>query len=714
MSWRDSFRALGDEGPSNMVALAAIIASIIGEAALRGSVALLVAAPFALLCRRRAAAQSLVWHVAFAGVLCLTVLSPALPSWAPPMPSAVQRIERIAAKLSPTWLSEDEGERTTIGPAPSAARGDVTVREQSLVPLRRRDIAIVAFILIWGLGVAWRVARAALERAWLRRVERDGRDVSEQLPGVTVTRRLSAIETSAVVVPMIWGLRRHRLLLPNGWRRWSKSVIDIVVRHEVAHLERHDLIAKACVEMVVSVFWFNPIVWIAARQAHLARERACDDHALRYDMTPEEYADALIKLTRLVRDSARRPRFALAVGRSGDLAARVHALLDANRSRTPLGTGHLLAGAVSGSILLAPVAVVRIAVPYPPRFMPVAASVLPTRVAVVGARGRALDSAFASLEGAGFSGVILVARDNEVVFRKAYGLADRARNIPVTVGTQFEVAGIMKAVTAAAVVDLVDRGLVSLDAPVSRYLPEIAGQPRSVTLRQLLLHTDGLNNVRHVTASRAAFLRDIADGPSAFPAGTSYSSNDAGHSLVAAVVEQVVGRPFDDFVLDRFINGAGLSATSIGRRARATTVGYVDGRDPRVPQPEHYEWGVRGSRGLLTTADDLHRWYLALSAGRIVSRRATEWLFSSHLATSKRFGQGFGWLLYDSASATAARSTPIPGRRRSGREAGFESELVHNPSGGWIAVILANTDDNALRSRVLETVGTVMSATPSN
>jgi hypothetical protein len=112
--------------------------------------------------------------------------------------------------------------------------------------------------------------------------------------------------------------------------------------------------------------------------------------------------------------------------------------------------------------------------------------------------------------------------------------------------------------------------------------------------------------------------------------------------------------------------------------------------------------------------DDLHRWYRTLSAAQLISPRATALLFARHYDTSKRFGQGFGWLVYDSTSAGPVRSAPTPGRRRSGREAGFESELVHNPGAGWTAVILANTDENTWRIRALDLVGAVMAAQQRN
>lgn len=86
-------------------------------------------------------------------------------------------------------------------------------------------------------------------------------------------------------------------------------------------------------------------------------------------------------------------------------------------------------------------------------------------------------------------------------------------------------------------------------------------------------------------------------------------------------------------------------------------------------------------------------------------------MLTPHIRTAKSFAQGYGWLLYDESSAEPFRSGPLPLVRRSGREPGFEAELVHDRSGQWIAIVLANSDV-LFRLRAIETVRAVVNAQP--
>ena len=334
---------------------------------------------------------------------------------------------------------------------------------------------------------------------------------------------------------------------------------------------------------------------------------------------------------------------------------------------------------------------------------------------VSGKVGRALDSAFAALDAGGLSGTVLVATDGGVVFAKGYGFADRSRRIPAAVNTRYRVAGMTKAFTAAAVADFIDRGLVSSDAPIARYLPEVSREVGGITVQQLLTHTDGLGHVTLVSpaASSAAFLGSLGTSPPEFAPGTSYGSNDTGHSVLAALVERITARPFEDYVHDRFLRAAGMRHSLLGGEMPGdrVAIGYAsDGGAAPVMSPPG-AWGVRGSRGLVTTADDLRRWYVALTDGRLVRQGALDLMFAPYLRTAKPFDQGYGWLLYDSLTAAPFRGGPVPVRRRSGREPGFEAELVHDPNDGWLAIVLLNTDDGR-RLDVIRSIRAVMNAHP--
>ncbi|HJU64199.1 MAG TPA: serine hydrolase domain-containing protein, partial [Gemmatimonadaceae bacterium] len=445
------------------------------------------------------------------------------------------------------------------------------------------------------------------------------------------------------------------------------------------------------------------------------------DEVVEAGVTPGAYAEALLVLLGLLRRSARSSGPALAIAGRRELARRIESLVDASRLRQRLSrraTASITvvalfgAGALSSISLAEPSAMT--GGDAPAGVPPCCDGAMPI---VAGAVGLALDSAFASMARDGFAGTVLVEYRGEVVFAKGFGLADRARRTPNRVTTRYHVAGITKVFTAAVTLALVDRALIELDAPVSRYLPELRGSVADVTIHQLLIHTDGLSDVheRHRPTSSSAFIRALNASSPAFRAGQSYGPGNAGHSLLALVVERIARQPFERVLREWMMQPAGMTSSFLrweaGVSMDSVALGYVrDGpADPVTPGPD--VWGVRGSRGLVTTVGDLHRWYMAYVTGRLVSRRSIESMRTPHVTTSKAFHQGYGWLLYDEGSTEPFRAGPAGLVRRSGRESGYEAELVHDIGGDWVAIVLVNSDA-LLRLRAIEAIRAVANAQP--
>jgi CubicO group peptidase (beta-lactamase class C family) len=586
-------------------------------------------------------------------------------------------------------------------------------------------------LLIWVGGVG--VALLRLLGSWLRLVAllrhtqpcTEG-PIEELLADSTsamgIRRQVRVLEGPSHISPLICGVLRPRLVLPSGWRVWPRSVLAAVLQHELAHVRRGDLVAQLVCDAAVALYWFNPLVWLAAREAHLASEQACDDEVLERGLAPAAYADALLLLVRMLRQGHRSPLPALGIAPRAELVQRVTALLDPSRPRRRL-SGRLATGLAAGATVTA----AALASMSPAEARGVAAGTTPvppccaalSAPVVAGALGRALDSAFSRLADSGFAGTVLIEYGGEVVLAKGFGLADRARRTPNTVTTRYHVAGITKLFTAVAIAELAQRGALDVGAPVSRYLPELQGRARigGITIHQLLTHTDGLSDVYAPIAppGPAAFLRALDSAAPAFVPGRSYGPGNSGHSLLALIIERITGRPFEQHLRERFLVPAGMNhsflRTERGVPLDSVAVGYIDHASARPVAPGPDVWGLRGSRGLVSTAGDLQRWYRALSSGRLLSRGAMAMMLTAHVRTAKAFGQGYGWLLHDESSAEPFRSGPLSLVRRSGREPGFEAELVHDRSHDWVAIVLVNSDV-LFRLRAIETIRAVANAQP--
>ena len=687
---------------------------VLADATARGSVIIGVAAVVAWCARRRAAAvRSVSWHLVAGVIVALPLVSGVLPRWRIDAPQVVSESRAAIA-------SRFASRATSVGGAPGESRIEAATPSDRATGAPFARVAepnandsvswlIAVLFALWAAGASVAVGQVALSLCRIVRIARRSRAadatvvarVAESLPGVSIPARVRVLEGPPHIAPMTWGFLRPRVLMPAGWDRWPESVAAAALAHELAHVRRHDLARQLPWDFARTMFWFNPLIAYAAGQSRLASEQACDDDVVGRGLAPTKYADALLLLVRELRGAGTARVPALGGGGNSELAKRITAVVDPSRprhaSRTLAGVTVLFVALVSGVTASASIA-----------------TETDPDVTVQGARGRALDSAFAVLGARGLSGTVLVATDHGVIFAKAYGFADRSRRAPATVSTRYHVAGIAKAFTAAAVVDLIDRGLVSADVPVRTYLPELGGDAGRVTVHQLLTHTDGLSGLRGLQgdAQPSAFLAALGSAQAVFAPGSSYGSTDVGHSVLAALVERVAGRPFEAHLRSRLLDPAGMTR-SFFRSERpggveGTAVGYAG--DVAVA-PATDAWGVRGSRGLVTTVYDLHRWYAALASGRLVRQSALDRMFTPYWRTDKPFEQGYGWLLYDDRAVLPFRGGPIAVRRRSGREPGFEAEMVHDPNGVWFAAVLLNTDDGR-RLDAIDAIRTVMNAHP--
>lgn len=220
--------------------------------------------------------------------------------------------------------------------------------------------------------------------------------------------------------------------------------------------------------------------------------------------------------------------------------------------------------------------------------------------------------------------VIAVVDDQRVVWVAGYGHADSARSIPVTPDTPFRVGSLTKPITAAAVLRLVDRGRIRLDAPVTDYLPDFRPvnpfAPSVPTIRQMLIHRSGLIREPPVGGSfdpnqptLRATVESLNASTLAAEPGTRTRYSNAGYAVLGRVIEKASGRAFTDVVTDEVLRPLGMTRTGFGVASRA--VGRretVFGRDDPAPM---FSLGMTPAGGLDATASDLARFWMMLFRG---------------------------------------------------------------------------------------------------
>lgn len=242
------------------------------------------------------------------------------------------------------------------------------------------------------------------------------------------------------------------------------------------------------------------------------------------------------------------------------------------------------------------------------------------------------------------SGNILVAEKGNVVYERSIGMANTATNTPVTASAAFQLASVSKIFTSVAILQLEEKGKLSLNDPVKKYIPELNNG--AITISQLLSHTSGLADLQILEkpfAQDTSKIFSIADIPSAInndmkafrsAPGEKWSYSNSGYNLLALVLEKITKTRFPDYIKKNIFKPAGMYNTYVNTLLikvndpnRATGYDYLNfapwilQRADSLKQ-NHIELmhldGLLGSSSIVSTVSDLLSFDRALYSGKIL------------------------------------------------------------------------------------------------
>lgn len=270
------------------------------------------------------------------------------------------------------------------------------------------------------------------------------------------------------------------------------------------------------------------------------------------------------------------------------------------------------------------------------------------------------------LEGFGFSGALLVAKDGKVLVESEQGLADRVRKIPVKADTLFDVGSVTKQFTSAAIMALESDGKLSVDNHISKYFANTPEDKRSVTIHHLLTHSAGLEmdfgDGDYEKVSRDEIVRRAMQSRLRSAPGERYAYSNAGYSLLAAIVEIVSAKKFDTFLRERLFAPAGMTSTGYSfpkEQVHKFARGYRDGEDWGVGAEKSSAtggefWNLIGNGGVHSTVGDMKRWMAALEAGKVLPKESVEKFFRPHVQITANYRRsntplhyGYGWNVWE-------------------------------------------------------------------
>jgi CubicO group peptidase (beta-lactamase class C family) len=264
-----------------------------------------------------------------------------------------------------------------------------------------------------------------------------------------------------------------------------------------------------------------------------------------------------------------------------------------------------------------------------------------------------------------FNGSALVAENGQAILRKGYGEANMEWHIANTPDTRFRLGSITKQFTATLVMQLVEKGLIDLNAPVQRYLPDY---PKVVTIHQLLNHTSGIPGYTELPAfgrdarrpqKPAEFMKMFSGLELLFEPGTKFSYSNSGYFLLGVILEKVTGKPYEELLRERIFDPLGMKESGydstrpiVEKRAAgydATLDGYFNTGYLDMGEPF-----AAGS--LYSSVDDLLRWDQALYGEKILSAASKEKMFTPGLSN-----YGYAFTIHKGAVTTIEHGGGING-----------------------------------------------------
>ncbi len=292
--------------------------------------------------------------------------------------------------------------------------------------------------------------------------------------------------------------------------------------------------------------------------------------------------------------------------------------------------------------------------------------------------------------GNNFSGAILISAKGKILFEKAYGMANYELAVPNSPQTRFHIASISKSFTAAAILLLQQRGLLSVNDPLAKFIPDYPNGDK-ITVHHLLTHTSGIPNVNNfpeyaerskTRLTLAQVIQMFKDKPLEFAPGARFSYSNSNYNLLAFIIEKVAGNGYGDFLKQNIF--VPLAMTDTGNDDGSDALipsrasGYVPAGMRDVENAPYLNWSIKtGNGSLYSTVEDLYKWDRALYTGKLLDAGTREKLFTDY------GGFGYGWFVRKHFNR---RVTAI-----NGRSPGFTSSLERFIDDDISIILAANT-----------------------
>ncbi len=254
----------------------------------------------------------------------------------------------------------------------------------------------------------------------------------------------------------------------------------------------------------------------------------------------------------------------------------------------------------------------------------------------------------------GYSGAVLIAHNGNVLLKKGYGLADSKNNVPFTADTIFDIGSITKQFTAACILKLEMKGKLSVQDPITKFFDNVPADKQEITIHNLLTHTAGLVDSLgedEELIGRQEYLKKAFDSKLLHKPGT-FDYSNVGYSILAAIVEKVSGKEYEQFLNEQILKPAGMEHTGYVLPKwdhSQMAIGYRNNEEwgttfDKSQYPKGVTWHLRGNGGILSTVGDMYLWSRAIRSNSILSEEAKKKYFAPYAPEGdEKHSYAYGW-----------------------------------------------------------------------
>ncbi|MDH3708818.1 MAG: serine hydrolase [Cyclobacteriaceae bacterium] len=293
---------------------------------------------------------------------------------------------------------------------------------------------------------------------------------------------------------------------------------------------------------------------------------------------------------------------------------------------------------------------------------------------------------------------VLAMKGEEVIYRKAFGMANMELGVPMTADHVFEIGSITKQFTAVGILILLEEGKLSLYDEITKFIPDYPTQDHPITIHHLLNHTSGIKSytsmnimaIARQDMSPTELIDFFKNEPMDFNPGDEYRYNNSGYILLGYIIEKLSGMTYEDFVEQRIFSPAGMAHSRYGHKSELIVnraSGYQ--KADSFSNAAYLSMTLPYAAGsLMSTVDDLAKWQKALRDELFVKQQTLQNAYTDHpLNNGKPSYYGYGF-----------RPSEINGTatiEHGGGIFGYTSYQIYIPEEELQVVILTNCNCNS-------------------